>query len=100
MDLSIEDHERGYVMKFNIFKPSQQMPPVPAVGQPVVLRLVKVSIMTISRSAVLTDFRLASMVRQSTCSATGLARSHIFHPISQTGLLPLPTISQTLAIPL
>lgn len=50
MDLSIEGHERNYVMKFNIFKPFEQMPPVPALGQPVVLRLVKVRIMAISWS--------------------------------------------------
>ena len=64
IDLSLEAHERGHIMKFNIFKPFAKMPPQPTLGQPVMLRLVKVRVKITSWYAALTDFRSNYLVER------------------------------------
>lgn len=56
VDLSIEDHGERYVMKLNIFKSPKEMPPLPSVGQPMVVSKAKVRITTPPSNAMLTGF--------------------------------------------
>lgn len=44
VDLSLEDYTDRYVMEFVIFRPLEKMPPIPAVGQPMVITQAKVQL--------------------------------------------------------